>query len=77
MTNVVDAAVVMNPMSQSNMVPAGPRKNIDGRIAVKISEEYHNFILDEVQRRERLEYDPSRVYTGDEKNDSDSEDENN
>ena len=59
------------------MVPAGPRRNLDGRIAVKISEGSHNFILDEVQRREMLEYDPSRVNTGDGKNDSDSEDENN
>jgi len=74
LTNVVDAAVVMNPVSPSNMVPAGPRRNLDGLIAVKISEESHNFILDEVQRRERLEYDPSRVYTEDGNNDSDSED---
>ena len=74
MTNVVDAAVLMNPVSPSNMVPAGPRRNLDGLIAVKISEESHNFILDEVQRRERLEYDPSRVYTEDGNNDSDSED---
>ena len=29
---------------------------------MKISEESHNFILDEITRRERLEYDPSRVF---------------
>jgi hypothetical protein len=33
---------------------------------LKISEDSHNFILDEIIRRERLEYDPSRVFVGDE-----------
>ena len=55
----------MNSVSQSNMIPAGARRLLDGKIAEKISETSHNFILDEILRRERLEYDPSRVYTGD------------
>ena len=45
---------------------------------MKISEESHNFILDEITRRERLEYDPSRVFVdGDEEEyDSESDSEN-
>ena len=41
---------------------------------MKIAEESHDFILDEIRRRERLEYDPSRVFVGDDL-DSDDDDE--
>ena len=31
---------------------------------MRISDESIGFILDEIRRRERLEYDPSRVFVG-------------
>ena len=37
--------------------------------ALKISDDSHNSILDEIIRRERLEYDPSRVLVGNEDDD--------
>ena len=37
--------------------------------ALKISDDSHDFILDEIIRRERLEYDPRRVLVGDEDED--------
>ena len=33
---------------------------------MKISEDSHDFILDEIVRGDALEYDPNRVYTADE-----------
>ena len=32
-------------------------------------EDSHNFILDEIIRRDRLEYDPMRAYAGEEEED--------
>lgn len=62
LVNVVSTGVVMLPISQSTMPPSRVRKEAEKRNALKISEESHNFILDEITRRERLEYDPSRVF---------------
>ena len=74
LTKVVDAKVEMNSMSQGNMIPAGARRLLDGKIAEKISETSSYFIVDEILRRERLEYDPSGVCTGDlPESDSDSD----
>ena len=43
---------------------------------MKISDQYHHKILDEILRRDRLEYDPSRVLVGHEQEDNfDSDDE--
>ena len=60
------------------MPPNRLRKEADKKNALKINEESHNFILDEIIRRERLEYDPRRVFVdGDEEEyDSESESEN-
>jgi hypothetical protein len=49
-----------------NVVSTGVHKTAERNEALKISEDSHNFILDEIIRRERLEYDPSRVSVGDE-----------
>ena len=44
---------------------------------MRIADESHEFILDEIKRRERLECDPSRVFVeaeGDSESDEDDED---
>ena len=44
--------------------------------AMRIADESHEFILDEIRRRERLEHDPSRVFVAaDEDSESDEDDE--
>ena len=48
-------------------------KEAEKKHAVKIIKESHDFIMDEIRGRERLEYDPSRVIVGAEA-DSDSDD---
>ena len=64
LTFVMDTNVLVNPVSPSNMLPSRVRKHVDPQIAVKISEDSHNFILDEIFRREALEYDPTMVIVG-------------
>ena len=42
--------------------------------AMRIVDESHEFILDEISRRERLEHDPSRVFVAaDEESESDED----
>lgn len=55
--------IVMNDIiAPDNLPPARARnKAIDNRTQ-KISDESHNMILDEIINRERLEYDPTRVF---------------
>ena len=51
-------------------------RKLQKKHALKISYDSYNSILDEIIRRERLEYDPSRVLLGDEyedKYDSDND----
>ena len=72
--NVVSTGVDMLPISQSNMPPSKRQKEAKANGALKISEESHNFILDEIIRRDRLEYDPTRVFFGEE-DESESESE--
>ena len=72
--NVVSTGVDMFPISQSNMPPSKRQKEAKANGALKISEESHNFILDEIFRRDRLEYDPTRVFFGEE-DESESESE--
>ena len=61
MINVVDTDVKVEPVSASNMLPPRVRRQLTNHIAVKISEESHNFVIDEVWRRDQLEYDPDLV----------------
>ena len=58
MITVVSTSVVMLPLSASNM-PPNQRTAIG---AMKITEDAHHFIGDEILLRDRLEYDPSRVF---------------
>ena len=67
--NVVSAGVTMLPISPGNMAPNRRQKEAKANGALKISEDSHNFILDEMVRRDRLEYDPMRVYAGEEEED--------
>ena len=64
LTFVMDTYVWVNPLSPSNRLPWRVRKHMDPEIAVKISEDSHNFILDEIFRREAFEYDPTIVLVG-------------
>ena len=49
-------------------------RKLQKKHALKISDDSHNYILDEIIRRERLDYDPSRVLVGDEDEDEDDSD---
>ena len=69
MVNVVATSVVMDTISPSNRIPSNARKEATKKHALKISDDSHNSILDEIIRRYRLEYDPSRVFVGDEDED--------
>ena len=74
--NVVLTGVSMMAYSPGNMPPSRANKGGSAKDALKLCEDSHNFILDEITRRERLEYDPDRVYEGQEQEDeleSDSE----
>ena len=42
------------------------RKDAERLGALRLSNDSHDFILDEIERRERLEHDPSRVFGEDE-----------
>ena len=73
---VVATDVEMKPMSPSNMVRNPSVRRDAARLgALRITDESHELIMDEIERRERLECDPSRVFI-DEVEDSDSEEEN-
>ena len=57
----------MHPISPTNMVRSHlVRKEAERLGALRLSNDSHDFILDEIERRERLEYDPSRVFAEDE-----------
>ena len=74
LVTVVTTDVETIPSSPRNMIRDSiARKEAEKKHVVRISEESHDFIMDEIRRRERLEYDPSRVIVGAEA-DSDSED---
>ena len=63
--NVVETDVVMNPMSQGNMLPKKFKEQlVDASLVFKVSEESHNATLDEMLSREAPECDPSRIVVG-------------
>ena len=71
---VVDTDVEMLPVSPSNMIKSGAvRKVATHKHPMRISDESHDFIRDEIGRRKRLEYEPSRVFA-DNGPDTDSDD---
>ena len=68
----------MKPMSPTNMMNnRAVRQEAEQKGALRIAEEPHEFILDEILRRERFEHDPSRVFVAaDEHSESDKDNEN-
>ena len=64
---LVTTDLQMHPISPTNMI-RNPQVRKEGERlgALRLSNDSHDFILDEVERRERLEHDPSRVFLGDE-----------
>ena len=76
LVHVVATDVEMEAMSPSNMINRAVRQEAAQKNAMRITDESHEFILDEILRRERLEYDPSRVFVAaDEDSESDEDDE--
>ena len=71
--HIVATDVKMNPFSPSNMIPRHVRKEAERKNAIKISLDSHDFIMDEIEKRERLEYDPSRVLVDNEASDDEEE----
>lgn len=61
--NVVATGVTTEKISPSNMPPKRVRKRAVENNGLKISEDSHNFISDDIVRQDALEYDPNRVYT--------------
>ena len=57
----------MLPISSINMPPSQRIKETTKKGAIKISEDYHYLIEDETLLRDRLEYDPSKVSGGTDK----------
>ena len=74
---VVATDVEMKPMSPTNLIKnRAVRQEAAQKNAMRIADESHEFILDEILRRERLEHDPSRVFVAaDEDSESDEDDE--
>ena len=68
------ADVEMIPYSPANMPSARARSQANEVDAMKISEDSHHFIADEILRRNRLDYDPSRVYDEEDEEDEDEDD---
>ena len=65
------ADVEMIPYSPANMPSARARSQANEVDAMKISEDSHHFVADEILRRNILEYDPSRVYDEEDEEDED------
>ena len=62
MAYVVATDVEMKPISPTNMIKnRSIRREAAQKNALRITDESHDFIVHEIDLRERLEYDPSRV----------------
>ena len=65
--HLVATDLLMHPISPTNMIRNHQvRKDAERLGALRLSDDSHDFILDEIERRERLEHDPSRVFLDDE-----------
>ena len=78
LVHVVATDVEMKPMSQTNFIRnRAVRQEAAQKNAMRIADESHEFILDEIRRRERLKCDPSGVFVvAEEGSDGDEDDEN-
>ena len=64
MLNVVATGIIMDDICPQNQPPRGLRDEAIIHRAQKINDESHYMIMDEIIRRDRLEYDPTRVLAG-------------
>ena len=64
MVNVVATDLEIKPFSKQNPIPRIVRRDAESKNATRLTDECHYFILDEISRRERLEFDPSKVVSG-------------
>ena len=69
MEHVVDATIIMNGMFDQNQPPRVMKSKAIEKGAKKINDDSHHKIMDEIVRRESLEYDPTRVLVGEEEED--------
>ena len=78
MVHVVATDVEMRAMSPTDMMKnRAVMQEAEQRKAMKITDESHESILDEILRWERLQSDPSRMFVAaDEDSDSDEDGEN-
>ena len=74
MAYVVATDVEMKPISPTNMIKnRSIRREATRKNALRITDESHDFIVHEIDLRERLEYDPSRVLVDNEASDEEEE----
>ena len=80
LVHVVTTDVEMKPMSPTSVMKSrAVRQEAEQKNSIKIAcelHESHEFIIDEIRRRERLEHDPSRMFVAadeDSKSDKDNE----
>ena len=64
----------MEAVNDENCPIKEVEEEYSGKQAMKVSEDSHNFILQEIIRREYLEYDPNRIFTDDVENEIDDVD---
>ena len=77
-TKLVATDLEMQPMSQTNMIRSRSKRvrdEAEQKNAMKLSEQSHEFILDEIRMRERVEHDPSRVFVAADDDSESDEDE--
>ena len=76
MVHLVATDLQMLPISPANMKSNTQVRREAARLgALRISDESHEFIMDEIERRERLEFDPSRVFLEEEDSSGSEEEE--
>ena len=76
MVYIVATDVELKPISQTNMSKnRAVRREATQKQAMRITNASHDFIIDEITRRERLQYIPSMVVVVENESDSDSNDE--
>ena len=74
--NVVDPDVVVNQLEADNMPPnTACREDCIERKALKVEDLCHLMIIDEMERRDQLDFDPSIMWVDDESDDEVDEEE--
>ena len=63
---IVMSDIVMEKVSRTNPPPASNKNSLAQKRPHRVSVRSHDYILDEIVRRDMLEYNPNRVYDGEE-----------